>query len=127
MSNLLLDTHTLLWSLFSPERLSIPARKAILDPADEVLVSVASAWEIAIKQSIGKLLVPAPLETAVASSGFRFLGISPAHCRAYAALPLQPNHRDPFDRMLVVQSRELRCRLLSRDDKLDAYGVERIW
>ncbi len=126
MSRLLLDTHTLLWSLFSPERLSAEAREAILDPSNDVLVSVISAWELAIKRSIGKLNLPGDIEKAVGASGYRFIGIDPAHCQAYGDLPLREDYRDPFDRMLVVQSRKEGSRIVSRDKKLDGYDVDRI-
>jgi PIN domain nuclease of toxin-antitoxin system len=124
---ILLDTHTLLWVLMAPERLPAALHDRIEAPENTLLVSVLSAWEIAIKQGLGKLDPPGDLEEAVVASGFTFLGLTPEHCRAYAALPRIPDHRDPFDRMLAVQARLEGCRLASRDARLDAYGIERLW
>ncbi|MCP4041368.1 MAG: type II toxin-antitoxin system VapC family toxin [Gammaproteobacteria bacterium] len=92
MSRLLLDTRTLLWSLFSPERLAAEAREAILDPSNDVLISVFSAWELAIKRSIGKLSLPGDIEKAVGSSGYRFIGVDPAYLPGYGDLPLREDH-----------------------------------
>ena len=124
---LLLDTHGLLWALFTPERLPQDVYSLLLDPTNEVLVSIASAWEIGIKRGLGKLTLPAPLGEGVREAGYRFLTVTPEHCEAYAELPFHADHRDPFDRMLVVQSRLEGCRLLSGDEQLDRYDVRRIW
>jgi PIN domain nuclease of toxin-antitoxin system len=123
----LIDTHVLLWTLFEPERIPKKLRDRLLDPENEILVSVASAWEIAIKKGLGKIVLPGELEEAVLGSGFGFLPITPEHCDAYGDLPNHDDHRDPFDRMLAVQARLDGCRLISRDAKLDRYGVRRIW
>ncbi len=90
-------------------------------------MSVASAWEIAIKQGLGKLAPPAPLAEGMSDAGYVFLDITPEHCAAYADLPVDKNHRDPFDRMLVVQARLEDCHLVSKDGKLDRYGITRVW
>ncbi len=127
MTRLLLDTHALLWALFDPARLPRGVREHLLDPSQQVLVSVASAWEIAIKQSIGKLVLPGPLHQGVADLGFEFLPVTPAHCARFAQLPLDPGHRDPFDRMLVVQANAEGCLLVSRDRALAEYGVQLMW
>ncbi|MAG96846.1 MAG: type II toxin-antitoxin system VapC family toxin [Alphaproteobacteria bacterium] len=124
---LLLDTHALLWALFTPVLLSTSMRHSVLDSANDIQVSIASLWEVAIKQSIGKLTLERPLQMEVVDSGFTFLDITPEHCAAYADLPLDKQHRDPFDRMLAVQARLEGCRLVSKDAKLDRYGVMRIW
>jgi PIN domain nuclease of toxin-antitoxin system len=124
---LLLDTHATLWALFDPDRLSTAASEAIGDTSNDILVSVASAWEIAIKQGLGRLAPPAPLAEGMNDAGYLFLDISPEHCAAYADFPVERDHRDPFDRMLVVQARLEDCHLVSRDAQLDRYGVSRVW
>ena len=123
----LIDTHALLWVLFEPEKIPKQIRDFMLDPENEILVSVASAWEIAIKKGLGKIVLPGVLEEAVLGSGFGFLPITPEHCDAYGVLPIYHDHRDPFDRMLAVQARLEGCRLISKDAKLDRYGIRRIW
>ena len=124
---ILLDTHGLLWALFEPRRIPEASRNALLDPANDVSVSIASAWEVAIKSGLGKLTLPGSLEDAVYDCGFRFLDITPEHCQAYGDLPRYEDHRDPFDRMLAVQAKLDGRRLMSNDRKLDRYGIQRIW
>ena len=72
-------------------------------------------------------MLPAPLHAGVSQAGYRFLPVLAEHCEAYAELPFHAHHRDPFDRMLVVQARLEGCRLLSGDAQLDRYDVRRIW
>lgn len=119
---LLLDTHVLLWWLDDPGlHISAEARDAISDPDNLVLVSSASAWEIAIKRSLGKLTAPHDLETAIQSCGFVTLPISIAHALATESLPM--HHRDPFDRMLLAQASIVKATIVSRDPQLAAYGL----
>ncbi len=126
---LLLDTHVLLWAVAAPERLSPAARQAILDPESELLVSIASLWEIAIKQSIGRLALsadwPSALDRERAALGARWLPIRAAHCLGVASLPF--HHRDPFDRMLIAQALAEDLSLVSADQHLRAYPREVIW
>lgn len=124
---LILDSHALLWFLMDPQRIPAGTLDLIEDEQRPAFVSVATLWEIAIKANLGKLAAPDDLEETIAAAGFGILAISPAHCRAYAALPFFKDHRDPFDRMLAVQALAEGYRLLSRDEKLDRYGVSRIW
>ncbi|MDP7548048.1 MAG: type II toxin-antitoxin system VapC family toxin [Alphaproteobacteria bacterium] len=124
---ILLDTHALLWALFAPQNLSERAREVVNDPRHEKLVSVASVWEIAIKQGLGKLPYPGNLHQLIDDSDSEYLTITPEHCHAYSQLPHDGAHRDPFDRMLVVQAIEEDAHLLSRDPALDRYGVRRVW
>ena len=121
MPRFLLDTHVLLWSLAFPERLHPEARQAIQDPHNAVFVSVASVWEIAIKSGLGKLNVPDDLEAQFRLNRFDLLAISVAHAQAVAYLPL--HHRDPFDRMLVVQAQHEGLTLLTRDPLVQQYAV----
>jgi len=121
---LLLDTHAVLWWLDDPLLLSPTAREAIAEPSNEVLVSAAVCWEIAIKRGLGKLTAPADLRGALRSCGFTELNITPAHALATETLPM--HHRDPFDRMLVAQSLAEGAMLVSRDPLMAAYGIPTI-
>lgn len=116
----LLDTHTLLWARSAPERLSGDAL-AILTSVESVLhVSIATLWECAIKSSVGKLEVPGDFYRIVADD-YEVLGIEPPHLEAYGQLPM--HHRDPFDRLLVVQARLAGLTLLTRDPDIAKYDV----
>lgn len=121
---LLLDTHTFLWWLSNPASLSLDARVAIEDPANQVLVSTVVLWEIAIKRTIGKLSANLNLETAIQDAGFIDLPISVAHIAATEKLPL--HHRDPFDRMLVAQAIVENATLVTRDPLIPQYGIATI-
>ena len=123
---LLLDTHALIWALGAPEKLPAAAHRAIQAAENEVYASLASAWEISIKVSIGKLKFDAQdLERALAASGMQPLGISLQHTARLSSLP--PHHRDPFDRMLVAQALTESMTLVSRDRELAKYGVKLLW
>lgn len=117
----LLDTHVVLWWLDDPALLSSAAQAAIKDRTNDVLVSAAVAWEIGIKQALGKLTAPADFETAIQVSGFQSLPITVAHALAAGRLP--GHHRDPFDRMLVAQTLQQAGTLVTRDPHLAAYGI----
>ncbi len=117
---LLLDTHVLIW-WDSGARLSRDATAAIRE-ADEVFVSVASAWEVAIKSALGKVVTSRSVSIAAKSSGFTELPVMFRHAEAVAALPL--HHRDPFDRLLVVQAHAERLTLVTRDAVMEQYGVQ---
>ncbi len=125
---LLLDTHALLWSIIEPERLSLAARTAITDPTSQVAVSAVSLWEIAIKSALGKLalsgVTPEALVDAAQQQGFDLLPLDPRLAAGYARLPVDPQHRDPFDRMLAWQAISLGYTLVSRDRKLSAASVQ---
>lgn len=120
--DILLDTHTFL--LWDEAKLPAPVIKRI-QAADEVYVSAASAWEIAIKAALGKIVVRASLAEAIKDYGFRALPITLEHGDEVRALP--PHHRDPFDRMLVAQARLEGLTLVSRDPAFAAYGVSVVW
>ena len=117
---LLLDTHALLWWLADDPHLAPEAADAIAD-AELVAVSAASAWEISIKQALGTLDGPVDLLAELATNGFTQLPVTVAHAAAAGALP--PHHADPFDRMLVAQSRLEGLTLVTRDDRLGEYGI----
>jgi PIN domain nuclease of toxin-antitoxin system len=114
---LLLDTHVWLWMAFEPERLGARARSAIADHANELFLSIASTWEIAVKHAGGKLELPADVATYVRSrlslSNASLLAISLDHVLALGSLA--DHHRDPFDRMLMAQALVEGMRLVSAD------------
>ena len=116
---LLFDTHTLLWYTLNDPKLSGTARGLILDATNEVLVSPASYWEIAVKISIGKLTVQQPfgdfIDACTNQYGFGLLPIYPEHTVRVASLPFPTNHKDPFDRLLVAQALVESIPLVSND------------
>ena len=126
---LLLDTHTLIWYYQTDPKMSASARSLIEDPANTVLVSPASHWEIAIKISIGKLPLRQPfpdfVEQAILDNGFVILPIKPKHTAVVASLPF--HHKDPFDRLLIAQALAEGIPLVSADPALDQYGIQRLW
>jgi len=126
---LLLDTHALLWWFTDDRRLSTDARAAIADEGNEVLVSAASAWEIATKQRLGKLdEVPKAAERfseLVAADGFGHLAVS--HLHALRAGGYNSEHRDPFDRMLAAQSELESLVLVTRDPAFAGFPVKTLW
>ena len=125
----LLATHALLWWVADSGRLSATARDVIADEANDILVSAASAWEIATKARLGKLPggegVAADVVACIAAQGFRELPISVGD--AERAGRLAGPHRDPFDRMLIAQALAHDLRLVSVDRAFDAYAVARVW
>lgn len=127
--NILLDTHAFLWFVDDNPRLSQPARVLIESGESQPFLSVASLWEIAIKISLGKLSLNQAYETFIphhlALNGIELLNISLDHTSAVTALPF--HHRDPFDRLLVVQSDIENMTFVSADPVFDAYGVKRVW
>lgn len=118
---LLLDTHALLWALAEPRELATSARDAIEDGRNEVLVSAVSAWEIAIKRTLGRLDAPEELVGAMHEAAFAPLAITVEHALVAGVLPL--HHRDPFDRMLVAQAIVEGLTIVTRDTRFSSYGV----
>ena len=123
MTRLLLDTHVVIWWRSEPDRLRSGARRAIAH-ADDVFVSAASAWEVAVKAALGRLRLPQPFSEGVAASGFEELPIRFDHAELVKGLPL--HHHDPFDRMLVAQAVAESLTLVTRDRLLEAYEVPKI-
>ncbi len=125
----LLDTHALIWAAYQKHLLSSRARKVIQSPRNEVLVSAASAWEIATKYRLGKLpsagVLAEDFIAQVTSAGYVLLSISPEH--ALRAGRMTAAHKDPFDRMLASQAIHEDLPLVSNDEQLDQFGVRRIW
>lgn len=123
---LLLDTHCWLWMLAAPERLSAAARRLVAAGENELLLSAASAWEIAIKHTLGKLRLPEPpaayLPPLMSASGVTPLPVLHGHAFRVADLP--PHHRDPFDRLLIAQAQVEGIPILTADPVFSRYDVE---
>ncbi len=126
---LLLDTHAMYWYVEGDPRLSATARTLVQDASNEVLISPASYWEIAIKISIGKWQLNRTYEEFIdiglKQYGFQVLPILPAHTARLIGLAF--HHKDPFDRLLAAQALVERIPLASADAIFDQYGVGRIW
>jgi PIN domain nuclease of toxin-antitoxin system len=126
---LLLDTHAFLWFVLNDARLSPTARALLVDPNNELLLSPASYWEIAIKVSTGKYQVPGAfadfMHAQINQNQLTILPITVPHVAVVAALPF--HHRDPFDRLLIGQAQVENVPVVSSDSAFDAYGVIRQW
>lgn len=125
----LLDTHALLWAVLAPKSLSRRAAAAIADEGNEILVSAATAWEIATKVRLGKLPGAEVLEreflAVMESAGYTVIAIDTG--AALRAGRLAAEHRDPLDRVLAAQALAEDMPIISADSQLDAFGVRRIW
>ena len=125
----LLDTHAFLWWIEDSPYLSSTARQVIADEANEIVVSAASAWEIATKFRLGKLpeakAVATDVAGCIADEGFEALAVSVADAERAGRLP--GFHRDPFDRILIAQSLRHDLSIVSIDAEFDRYGVNRLW
>jgi len=125
----LLDTHALLWWLSDDPALSRRAREAIANTKNTLVVSAASAWEVATKVRLGKLPTAANLVSDFAGhlqrEGFETLAISTEH--AIRAGLLAGSLRDPFDRMLIAQAQAENMPLVSNETLFDDYGIRRLW
>lgn len=126
---LLLDTHTLIWALYSPERLSRTVTDMLSSVEEQVLVSAVSAYEISYKYQLGKLAFAASLARdfggETAKDGYVALPLAAEH--AQRAGLLASEHRDPFDRMLIAQALIEDLILVSNETLFDSSGVERMW
>ncbi len=126
--NLLLDTHALLWLLSDSRRIAPATRQLIADPVHDVFVSAASAWEIAIKASLRKLVVPPDIGTWLPAQLVRNrltpLPITVAHAASVELLPW--HHGDPFDRLLVAQALAENLTIVTGDAQFEPYGVRLI-
>lgn len=120
---LLLDTPIALWALVNSPKLSIKARRLILEPGNSVVVSAACVWEVAIKHALGRGDMPISGQEALVyfrQAGYGLLAVSPEHTAAVETLP--PHHQDPFDRLLVAQALLEPLRLLTHDATLARYS-----
>jgi PIN domain nuclease of toxin-antitoxin system len=122
---LLLDTHVWLWMLASPDRLG-DVRPTLEDQGNELLLSAASTWEIAIRYASGRLALPEPpvsyVPDRIRSTGVLPLPVTTEHTLVAGALP--PHHRDPFDRLLLAQAATVGVPLVTVDQQLASYGIE---
>jgi PIN domain nuclease of toxin-antitoxin system len=127
--NYLLDTHAFLWFIDDSTALSKTARHLIEDADNNLYLSTASIWEIAIKISLGKLSMPTPFANFVGqqllTNAIETLEIRITHAEIVTRLPFQ--HRDPFDRLIIAQSLSEDITIIGRDAIFDAYGIVRYW
>lgn len=130
---LLLDTHSFLWALFAPDKLSKKARSAILSPENDVFVSVVTFWEISLKYALGKIkikgLLPQDLPGAAREAFFEILRLEPEDAASFHALPRHA-HKDPFDRLIIWQAIQRSCFLVSADRLFILYrdsGLKLLW
>jgi PIN domain nuclease of toxin-antitoxin system len=119
--NLLLDTHVLIWAFADDPRLAPSARELIGDGNNQVFVSAATAWEIAIKRALGKLEAPSDYLEGLRRYRFTPLDITTEHALGVERLP--PHHDDPFDRVLVAQAQAERLTMVTRDRRISAYDI----
>ncbi len=126
---LVLDSHTLIWAVDEPPRLSLAAATALQDPANELLLSVATIWEIAIKIGLNKLTLAQPfsrwMNRAIADLGLSLAPITVQYADVLVTLP--SHHRDPFDRLIIAQALTDALLIVSADSRFDSYGVTRVW
>jgi PIN domain nuclease of toxin-antitoxin system len=128
MGRYLLDTHTAIWYFNGDNVLSKTAKEIILPLSNQIHLSIISAWEIAIKHSIGKLDIDGNTADFIhdaESNGFIFLPINPSHLAVYESLPLI--HRDPFDRLLIATALDEQMPIISADKNIAQYDVPLIW
>jgi PIN domain nuclease of toxin-antitoxin system len=124
----LLDTHTFLWAVRTPKVLPAKVQAICKDPAEVLLISIVTPWEMAIKCALGKLdaaFVLDNFESLAKQGGYTLLDTAARH--VISSGRLFAHHRDPFDRLLAAQALDLRIPLISRDRVFDRYGVKRIW
>ncbi len=129
---LLLDTHTFIWHSEGSPNLSAVAANLLADRGNDLFLSTASIWELAIKVGLNKLSLSRPflpfVEDALRHFRIDLLTISLDDCEAYRQLPFHnPNHRDPFDRMIITQALQNGLSVVGNDADFDAYGVTRLW
>ena len=129
----LLDTHSFLWAVFEPEKLSRAARIMIEDPANDVLVSVITFWEISLKYNLGKIALegvgPEELPRIAEEMALEILSVSPNEAATFHRLP-RLAHRDPFDRLIIWQAIQHKMGLISKDRSFreyQKYGLKVSW
>ena len=126
--NLLIDTHVLLWMMFEPEKLSKKVKQILENTKNIVNVSYLSLWEIAVKVKIGKLEIKMAFEDIVENienQGIIFLPIEKKHISE--TINLELHHRDPFDRMLIAQSKVENLTMITKDNNFSKYDINIIW
>ena len=126
----LLDTSAFLWFVTSDKGLSTLARRILEESGDDVFLSLASLWELAIKSNLGRgLVLPRPfaefVDIELQAERIQILNIELAHLKRVAVMP--HHHRDPFDRLLIAQSQVENIPVISSDAAFDTYEIQRIW
>ena len=122
----LLDTHTLLWALYDSNKLSDNVKNTLRE--SDCCVSIASLWEMAIKNSIGKLELKQSIKdiaNVCNKNGIAIIDITPSHCDSIRELP--DIHHDPFDRIIIAQAMSNECTIITKDSLIPKYGVRTIW
>jgi PIN domain nuclease of toxin-antitoxin system len=126
---LLVDSHALLWALDDPTKLSRSATIALQDPANDLLLSAATVWELAIKIGTGKLTLSLPyrqwMDKAIADLQLAILPVTVEYAERLIALT--NHHKDPFDRLIIAQALVEGVSIVCADTVFDAYGVSRLW
>ncbi|MGA2471722.1 MAG: type II toxin-antitoxin system VapC family toxin [Solirubrobacteraceae bacterium] len=122
---LLLDTHAALWWLGDDDRLGPVSADLLDDASNDILLSAAVVWEVAVKRSLGKLIAPDGFASTLIGAGANALPVTIAHAEAVELL--EWHHRDPFDRMLIAQAAVEQAVLVSNNQALLPYGVPLIW
>ena len=126
---LLIDSHTLIWASDDPTKLSAPATTALSDPANDLLLSAATIWELAIKIGLGKLKLSLPyrqwIEKAITDLQLDILPVTVEY--AEKQITLANHHKDPFDRLIIAQALVEGINVVCADPVFDAYGITRIW
>jgi PIN domain nuclease of toxin-antitoxin system len=126
---LLIDSHALIWYVDQHQQLSSASHAAMSDPANDLLLSAGSIWEIAIKIGLGKLVLTQPylvwMSQALSDLDITVLPITVEYADAQASLPR--HHSDPFDRLIVAQALVEEVSIVSADPRMDAYGITRLW
>ena len=128
MTQLLLDTHIFIWYLTDDPKLGSALSNHLENPENELFISIASLWEIAIKVNVGKLNLGCPFAELFWFSdrvGITLLSVTQSDLESYLSLPL--HHRDPFDRMIITQAMNRSLTVVSRDTMFATYSVHRLW
>ena len=126
--NLLLDTHAFVWFMDGDKKLSTKAKKEIEDSDNQIILSIASLWEMSIKISIGKLELEKPFVDVisyVSEKGIEILSINFEHTLEVSKLEF--HHKDPFDRLIISQAKIENMTIVSKDKLFDDYNVKRLW
>ncbi len=125
----LLDTHALIWAVDDPNKLSATARTSLENSMNDLLLSAATIWEIAIKVELKKISLSKPypewMNQALVDLGATLLPITVEYAAAQSTLP--SHHRDPFDRLIIAQALTEQIPIVCADSTFDRYGVLRLW
>jgi PIN domain nuclease of toxin-antitoxin system len=134
MREYLLDSHTVIWSLTAPDKISETAKEIIENPLNKIVVNAVSFWEISLKHGLGKLLIdpfdPTDFPEGCTSLGFYLENLEVEIASTFGQLRFNENHRDPFDRMLIWNAIKTKRPIISKDEKFDQYkseGLKVVW